>query len=280
MKNLKFILLALVHLVFLASLAQAHYDPNIGRWLNRDPIMEEGGVNLYGFVDNDGLNSTDYLGLDFIAAGSRPLSGPLGRLGGNGRPANHASLEYFDENGSSKAVLNQEFTTPPEGATRKNTIELLQFPDPGIPGQKPYGWLKEGWGDAPGRNGRRFRRWIETVGISGISFELGSAQRFIVVKPCATNKDWEKLIRSAEKYPYAEDLRALNAGRPLSKGPNSLYQFPPFGNNSNSFVRYMLKQADISIPDPFMNTFQHPGAYFPSQVFDPRPTPTYNPSLR
>jgi hypothetical protein len=63
MKNLKFILLALVHLVFLANSAQAHYDPNIGRWLSRDPVAERGGVNLYQFVGNDGVNSWDYLGL-------------------------------------------------------------------------------------------------------------------------------------------------------------------------------------------------------------------------
>jgi len=53
MKNLKFILLALVHLVFLANSAQAHYDPNIGRWLSRDPIAERGGVNLYGMCENN-----------------------------------------------------------------------------------------------------------------------------------------------------------------------------------------------------------------------------------
>jgi hypothetical protein len=63
MKNLKIILLALVHLVFLANSAKAHYDANIGRWLSRDPIAERGGVNLYGFVGNDGLNNRDYLGL-------------------------------------------------------------------------------------------------------------------------------------------------------------------------------------------------------------------------
>ena len=63
-KNLKIILLALVHLVFLANSAQAHYDPNIGRWLSRDPIAERGGVNLYGFVGNDGVNRLDYLGLE------------------------------------------------------------------------------------------------------------------------------------------------------------------------------------------------------------------------
>ncbi|MBR6734105.1 MAG: RHS repeat-associated core domain-containing protein [Kiritimatiellae bacterium] len=28
------------------------YSPRLGRWLNRDPIEEKGGVNLYGFVDN------------------------------------------------------------------------------------------------------------------------------------------------------------------------------------------------------------------------------------
>jgi hypothetical protein len=39
------------------------YDPNTGRWPSRDPIEEEGGLNLYGFVRNDGLNKLDYLGL-------------------------------------------------------------------------------------------------------------------------------------------------------------------------------------------------------------------------
>ena len=275
MKNLKCILLALMHLVFLASSAQAHYDPNIGRWLNRDPIMEEGGVNLYGFVGNDALNSTDYLGLDFIAVGSRPLSGPLGRLGGNGRPANHASLEYFDENGSSKAVLNQEFTSPPEGASREATIELLQYPEDSS--QLPYGWRREGWRDAAAGKGRRYHRWIETVGISGISYEKGTAKRFIVVKPCATKKDWEKITRNAQSYSYAESLATLELGGSLSRWPNSKYEFPPNGNNSNTFVRFMLKQADIAIPEPFMGTFQHPGAYFPSPVSDSRSVPTYNP---
>lgn len=35
-----------------------------GRWLSRDPIGEEGGYNLYGFVENDGVNFIDPLGLD------------------------------------------------------------------------------------------------------------------------------------------------------------------------------------------------------------------------
>jgi RHS repeat-associated protein len=40
-----------------------YYNPVTQRWLNRDPIEEEGGVNLYGFVGNDGVNFIDYLGM-------------------------------------------------------------------------------------------------------------------------------------------------------------------------------------------------------------------------
>lgn len=40
-----------------------YYDATLGRWLNRDPIGERGGLNLYAFVDNDGANQWDMLGL-------------------------------------------------------------------------------------------------------------------------------------------------------------------------------------------------------------------------
>ncbi len=39
------------------------FDPATGRWPSRDPIGERGGLNLYGFVGNDGVNSVDALGL-------------------------------------------------------------------------------------------------------------------------------------------------------------------------------------------------------------------------
>jgi RHS repeat-associated protein len=38
------------------------YDPVTGRWLSRDPIEEEGGVNLYGFVKNKPFGYIDKLG--------------------------------------------------------------------------------------------------------------------------------------------------------------------------------------------------------------------------
>ena len=38
------------------------YDPVTGRWPSRDPIEEEGGINVYGFLRNDGINKWDLLG--------------------------------------------------------------------------------------------------------------------------------------------------------------------------------------------------------------------------
>ncbi|PNC38441.1 hypothetical protein CXU10_04895 [Akkermansia muciniphila] len=36
-----------------------YYNPADGRWINRDPIAEEGGWNLYAFVGNDPIKNID-----------------------------------------------------------------------------------------------------------------------------------------------------------------------------------------------------------------------------
>ena len=38
------------------------YDPASGRWINRDPIYEQGGFNLYNFIQNNSVDDWDYLG--------------------------------------------------------------------------------------------------------------------------------------------------------------------------------------------------------------------------
>lgn len=40
------------------------YHPTLGRFINRDPSGEAGGLNLYAFCANNAVNSYDYLGLD------------------------------------------------------------------------------------------------------------------------------------------------------------------------------------------------------------------------
>jgi uncharacterized protein RhaS with RHS repeats len=44
-------------------LASAYYDPGVQRWINRDPVQEWGGPNVYTYVGNDPINYVDPLGL-------------------------------------------------------------------------------------------------------------------------------------------------------------------------------------------------------------------------
>ncbi len=63
-----------------------YYLSALGRWLNRDPIGEQGGVNLYGMAGNAPVNRWDYLGLassayDAIATVRRTVGNPFGTYG-------------------------------------------------------------------------------------------------------------------------------------------------------------------------------------------------------
>jgi len=60
-----------------------YYDPNTGLWSSRDPIEEQGGVNLYGFVGNDGVNAWDLYGLtNYFTANGPSWFVPSGATGG------------------------------------------------------------------------------------------------------------------------------------------------------------------------------------------------------
>jgi RHS repeat-associated protein len=56
---------------------QRFYRPDLGRWLNRDPIEEEGGVNMYAFCQNNPVCTCDKNGCAYFAY--RPLDSFLFR---------------------------------------------------------------------------------------------------------------------------------------------------------------------------------------------------------
>jgi len=57
--------------VWLLSLQPAHcfYNPATGRWLSRDPIQENGGVNLCAFLGGNAISRVDSTGREFVDEG-------------------------------------------------------------------------------------------------------------------------------------------------------------------------------------------------------------------
>ncbi len=50
------------------------YDPKLGRWLSRDPIHKQGGLNLYAYISNKTINHIDKLGLQNFGEGFLPTT--------------------------------------------------------------------------------------------------------------------------------------------------------------------------------------------------------------
>ena len=74
-----------------------YYAPALGRWLSRDPLEEEGGVNLYVCVDNSPVNWVDPVGLDIW------IEGPSGD-----EPNSHLSINVGNPLGN---YYSQSFGT-------------------------------------------------------------------------------------------------------------------------------------------------------------------------
>jgi RHS repeat-associated protein len=68
------------------------YEPNLQRWLSRDPIEEAGGINLYGFVGNNPINNIDPFGLLTAVFVGGPS--PADDQNSSGNPFGHAAIAF------------------------------------------------------------------------------------------------------------------------------------------------------------------------------------------
>jgi hypothetical protein len=68
--NLPPTLICLLLLLISLRTASAYYDPGVQRWISRDPVAEEGGLNLYEFEENAPVSFLD-------ADGGRPVTFPI-----------------------------------------------------------------------------------------------------------------------------------------------------------------------------------------------------------
>lgn len=105
-----------------------YYSPSIGRFVNRDPIAEKGGINLYGFCGNDSINGSDRLGLiaqivldKFVVAGGKVGSsfGPIGTLVGSvvGGGLGLIATKIFGFGGGAKAAKVKPKSTAQDSST-------------------------------------------------------------------------------------------------------------------------------------------------------------------
>ncbi len=109
-----------------------YYCTTTGRWLSRDPIEENGGVNLYGMVGNSLVNYCDLLGLkncncDEIMrdlAAQREVVNTLYRYIGNWKPGERLGDYGLRPNADISGYRSPDFDTHPQAyRSAVNNIE-------------------------------------------------------------------------------------------------------------------------------------------------------------
>jgi RHS repeat-associated protein len=237
-----------------------YYDPSTGRWPSRDPIAEDGGLNLYGFTSNDPVNTIDPFGRDFVAVGDRWVTFLPGI-------ARHMSIEFYEER-CPQSPEGRRFTnrTVPDGARRTGQYELLVQSHT----YRHFFWYRPRPNDPPIRT-FVWDHVSEVLSSSDATDQIVIYSDFQNARPDAARR-WQDIVRAAQAYPYAEHP----VGPTLQNWPNSKYRLPwenP-GNNSNTFAREMARvtgrNADILGGN-------HPGALSAGPVPDPGYVPVYSP---
>lgn len=122
--------------LLLVSSASAFYDPGLQRWINRDPVGEAAGPNIFAFVDNDPAAWVDNYGLNKVTYCIRRI-GEFGRGLWDKVAKKKAREKLLDEThdvlvegpGASKEAKNLAKERWGDGTTRH---------DPHAPGQRPH----------------------------------------------------------------------------------------------------------------------------------------------
>ena len=108
------------------------YAPEMGRWINRDPIQERGGGNLYSFSFNDSINWADILGLTCVRLLIHTTSLAKSDEYTFENAANNLSSEYKSKNNAInvlvvKASTGQEIISKINEQEKNNIISLDVF---------------------------------------------------------------------------------------------------------------------------------------------------------
>ena len=127
-----------------------YYSPELGRWLSRDPVGEEGGVNRYAAIENSLMNDVDALGLAPVDASiswelvvGTPFFGWFGASSSDewGQPRGVGSGYAYVDAGGTRATTRVWVKTGHRkwwGRVR-NACNTVYFPPDGDSGQHSGG---------------------------------------------------------------------------------------------------------------------------------------------
>jgi RHS repeat-associated protein len=86
------------------------YDPARARWLNRDPIAEAGGVNLYAYAEENPVGAADPSGFCVCQGRARVLQGNAKKIGDpGGFDTDPPNPKLYDVTADSAAVIPSQF---------------------------------------------------------------------------------------------------------------------------------------------------------------------------
>jgi RHS repeat-associated protein len=214
-----------------------YYDPVTGRWPSRDPIGEDGGLNIYGFVGNESVNQWDVLGLKVrkcIVMADRPVGGTAGAF-------NHYAIEKW------KCCPDKYEEVRIESWTQNNPeskpldkLELLNTKGYTAEHLKIV-WKRRKIGLSVIFRGFQGAQSVKMANV----FDEGDGD---------VDQKWSEIQGKSARYEYAEQASGEGPPDPLKNFPASVYR--PTENNSNTYVREMMSRT--SIP-PFELSGSHPG---------------------
>jgi len=115
--------------------ASRYYDPRLGRFLTPDPIRQQGGLNIYAYVQNDPLNLTDPLGLCDNPQGCGGSSYQLNQSGMVQVAQNEEGTQSESDINSELQKLDQEL--PGTTAPQVNSNGTITPGNPGFGGGPP-----------------------------------------------------------------------------------------------------------------------------------------------